>query len=158
MLCFLVFLCCLHFRVWKQDHRVKKISFLLIFFSPFLTLTLFFLFFSFEPLVLLPCLAILSYCLKLLPHCLAMPCVASSCYLIALSCCHVASVLSCQVAFTFASCCLIAFRYLAYIAPQVPFNPLICCFIALLPRASLPCVGWYFLSPSSFARRSCLEK
>jgi len=51
---------------------------------------------------------------------------------------------------------------LATIAPHVPPNPPICCFIALLPCTSLLCllccfvpyVGWYFPPHSSFAGRS----
>ncbi len=94
-------LCCLDFGVWIIE--LKFSPFFLLFSSPFLTLTFFFLFFpllllSLEPLVLL------------MPCRLIVPCVASSYYLVASSCClnllpcHTAS-LPCRIAL---SHCLIA--------------------------------------------------
>jgi len=75
------------FRFWSLDHRVKFFSFHFTFFPHLSSLSLLFFFFFpfyFFPLnllFLLPCLTIslcyfeaLSYCLKLLPCRLAMPC------------------------------------------------------------------------------------
>ncbi len=157
------FLCCLDFGVWII--KLKFSPFSLLFSSPFLIFTLFFslLLFSFEPLVLL------------LLHHLNVPCVASSCYLIALPCCLIVALpcclvaLPCHVALLFhnviLSCYLIVILHyfvallhcLIAIAPQIPSTPPIFCFVASLPCClvtSLPCVGWYFPPPSSFVGRS----
>jgi hypothetical protein len=152
----------------------------------------------------------MSYCLKLPPCHLAMPCTTSSpsyalCYLVISSCylnllpCHLVVLhvtsnypptllLSCQTTSTLLSHCLYLLLSLATSLPQaishyfvtfLPHTtsllgchctsstswPPICCFDASLPCylgprylvALLPCVGWYFPPPSSFARRS-LEK
>jgi hypothetical protein len=111
--------------------------------------------------------------LRMLPHCLAtssplLHCLTtsspasfphlatSSCYFFVSLRCLVASLCS-----FVASCATSLLCYLtslpshATLLPQVPSNPLICCFIASRLVALLPhyLVGWYF-PPPSFARRS----
>ncbi len=78
-------MCCLDFRIWSLDHRVKSFSFLFIFFFflHFSSLSLFFFyFFYFFFFVLLLCLL---FFVLLLCH-LVVPCAILNYYLVALSC------------------------------------------------------------------------
>jgi len=149
------------------DHKVKISPFSLFFFFTCLHSRFFFLFFpiNFFPLNLLSC------CYFVILLCLMLSClIASLPHLATLSCCLVISSYCLQLLFCHlvlllwivallhcftASRCLVASRYLVAIAPQVPSNPPIYCFIALF-HTSLPhyLVGWYFFPSSSFARRN----
>jgi hypothetical protein len=147
VLCFLVFLCCLDFGIWSLDHRVKCFFFLFIFFLTFFHSHFFsLLLLSFEPFILLPCLATRylvllpchlgasSCCFELLPHHLVMlllPQVvaslfyhmlpwASTYYLIIMPHATLSYFATSHYFVTFLFCIL---HFLATITPHVPSNP-----------------------------------
>ncbi len=132
VLCFLVsfFWCCLDFRIWSLDQRVKSFSFLsfFFFFFTFPHSHFFFSIFSFFCFTL-P----LVFCLVILPSCCAL------CYLELLPCCLVLLlqfvVLLCYLIplpHSAASRCFIALPH-CFIASSRCFVTLSCCLFTSLP-------------------------